>query len=65
MSTTTSNNPVIKGLPTKRTSKIMYFNRSCSKCIKAPCFPGFENMKTDFAIAGCIDYVDKAKYEEL
>lgn len=65
MSTTTSNNPVIKGLPTKRTSKIMYFNRSCSKCIKAPCFPGFENMNTDFAIAGCIDYVDKAKYEEL
>ena len=65
MSTTTSNNPVVKGLPTKRTSKIMYFNRSCSKCIKAPCFHGFENMKTDFAIAGCIDYVDKAKYEEL
>lgn len=62
---TTTSNPVVKGLPTKRTSKIMYFNRSCSKCIKAPCFPGFENMKTDFAIAGCIDYVDKAKYEEL
>lgn len=63
MSTTTSNNPIVKGLPTKRTSKIMYFNRSCSKCLRAPCFAGFENMKTDFAIAGCIDYMDKAKYE--
>jgi len=47
----------LKGLPTTKTSKIMYYNRSCSKCKKCPCFPGFENMKTDFAIAGCIDYV--------
>lgn len=61
--TTTSNTPIVKGLPTKRTSKIMYFNRSCSKCLRAPCFLGFENMKTDFAIAGCIDYMDKTKYE--
>jgi hypothetical protein len=53
--------PVKKGLPTNRTSKIMYYNRSCAKCEKAPCFRGFENMKTDFAIAGCIDYVDKTR----
>lgn len=54
-------NTAIKGLPTKRTSKIMYRNRSCSKCVKAPCFIGFDQMKTDFAIAGCIDYVDKSR----
>lgn len=57
MSTTITDLPV-KGLPTKRTSKILYRNRSCYRCKKNPCFPGFENMKTDFAIAGCIDYID-------
>jgi hypothetical protein len=60
MSDTTSS-PVVKGLPTKKTSKIMYYNRSCSKCVNAPCFAGFDQMKTDFAIAGCIDYLDKTK----
>ena len=57
----TTINTIVKGLPTKKTSKIMYYNRSCSKCANAPCFPGFEKMKTDFAIAGCIDYLDKTK----
>jgi hypothetical protein len=57
MSTSTTDLP-LKGLPTKRTSKILYRNRSCYKCVKNPCFPGFENMKTDFAMAGCIDYID-------
>lgn len=54
-----SSSTTVKGFPTKHTSKIMYRNRSCEKCLKCPCFPGFENMKTDFAIAGCIEYVDK------
>ena len=57
----TTTNTIIKGLPTKKTSKIMYYNRSCSKCANAPCFAGFDQMKTDFAIAGCIDYLDKTK----
>ena len=57
----TTTNTIVKGLPTKKTSKIMYYNRSCSKCVNAPCFAGFDQMKTDFAIAGCIDYLDKTK----
>lgn len=56
-----SDTPIKKGLPTKRTSKILYYNRSCYKCKNAPCFPGFENMRTDFAIAGCRDYIDKTR----
>lgn len=55
----TTSSSIVKGLPTKKTSKIIYYNRSCSKCINAPCFAGFENMKTDFAMAGCIDYKQK------
>ena len=51
----------IKGLPTKNTSKIIYYNRSCKSCVHNPCFPGFENMKTDFAVAGCMDYINKNK----
>lgn len=57
MSDTVTNTPIKKGLPTKQTSKIMYRNRSCDKCTKAPCFPGFENMRTDFGMAGCVDYI--------
>ncbi len=60
MSDNTSNT-VIKGLPTNRTSKIIYRNRSCYKCVKAPCFPGFDNMRTDFAMAGCLEYIDKTR----
>ena len=55
MSDTFNDTTVVKkGLPADRTSKILYYNRSCSKCIHAPCFVGFENMKTDFAIAGSL-----------
>ena len=61
MPTTGTNTSIKKGLPTNRTSKILYYNRSCSKCVNAPCFPGFDNMKTDFAIAGCRDYIDKTR----
>jgi hypothetical protein len=57
----TSPTVVVKGLPTKRTSKVMYHNRSCSKCKKVPCFSGFDQMKTDFALAGCIDYINKTR----
>lgn len=51
----------IKGLPTKRTSKIMYRNRSCYKCKRYPCMNGIDNLRTDFGLSGCIDYVDKSK----
>lgn len=53
--------PTVKGLPTKKTSKIIYYKRSCKTCIYCPCFSGFENMKTDFAVAGCMDYINKNK----
>lgn len=60
MSDTDNNSTFVKkGIPTKRTSKIMYHNRSCYKCVNAPCFLGFENMRTDFGLAGCIDYKEK------
>lgn len=33
--------------------------RSCSICLKYPCFIGIENAKADFAKYGCKKYKDK------
>lgn len=36
-----------------------YKDRSCNKCIRKPCFIGFEKCKSDFAKFGCKLYKER------
>lgn len=36
-----------------------YPNRSCSKCLKYPCIPDMNKLKSNFGAYGCRNYDDE------
>lgn len=41
--------------------KLKFPTRSCKQCKRYPCFPEINKCSCDFAMYGCIDWVDKYK----
>lgn len=53
---TTASISSIKGLPTKRTTKPIFVDRTCKECANYPCFKGIDRCRSDFAKSGCKEW---------